>query len=321
MEQQQERHGNFTLALVIPCYNEEEALPATLDQLTGLMHRMVGGNAIADYLLVMVDDGSKDRTWQIIAQHHDRDPHIKGVKLAGNAGHQNALMAGLAYAVEKADAIVSIDADLQDDPEAIAEMALRFDEGYDVVNGVRNDRSSDTWFKRNSAQLFYRQMKSLGVRTVYNSADFRLLSRRAAKALLGFRERNLYLRGIVPLMGFRTANVTYARRPRMAGETKYPLGKMVALAANGITSFSIHPIRMILGMGVAFVAISILILIYVVASFALHHTVAGWTSLMLSIWFVGGCLLVSMGVVGEYIGKIYLEVKDRPRYIVEEKLD
>ena len=321
MEQQQERHGNFTLALVIPCYNEEEALPATLDQLTGLMHRMVGGNAIADYLLVMVDDGSKDRTWQIIAQHHDRDPHIKGVKLAGNAGHQNALMAGLAYAVEKADAIVSIDADLQDDPESIAEMALRFDEGYDVVNGVRNDRSSDTWFKRNSAQLFYRQMKSLGVRTVYNSADFRLLSRRAAKALLGFRERNLYLRGIVPLMGFRTANVTYARRPRMAGETKYPLGKMVALAANGITSFSIHPIRMILGLGVAFVAISILILIYVVASFALHHTVAGWTSLMLSIWFVGGCLLVSMGVVGEYIGKIYLEVKDRPRYIVEEKLD
>lgn len=321
MEQQQERHGNFTLALVIPCYNEEEALPATLDQLTGLMHRMVGGNAIADYLLVMVDDGSKDRTWQIIAQHHDQDPHIKGVKLAGNAGHQNALMAGLAYAVEKADAIVSIDADLQDDPEAIAEMALRFGEGYDVVNGVRNDRSSDTWFKRNSAQLFYRQMKSLGVRTVYNSADFRLLSRRAAKALLGFRERNLYLRGIVPLMGFRTANVAYARRPRMAGETKYPLGKMVALAANGITSFSIHPIRMILGLGVAFVAISILILIYVVASFALHHTVAGWTSLMLSIWFVGGCLLVSMGVVGEYIGKIYLEVKDRPRYIVEEKLD
>ena len=321
MEQQQERHGNFTLALVIPCYNEEEALPATLDQLTGLMHRMVGGNAIADYLLVMVDDGSKDRTWQIIAQHHDRDPHVKGVKLAGNAGHQNALMAGLAYAVEKADAIVSIDADLQDDPEAIATMALRFDEGYDVVNGVRNDRSSDTWFKRNSAQLFYRLMKSLGVRTVYNSADFRLLSRRAAKALLGFRERNLYLRGIVPLMGFRTANVAYARRPRMAGETKYPLGKMVALAANGITSFSIHPIRMILGLGVAFVAISILILIYVVASFALHHTVAGWTSLMLSIWFVGGCLLVSMGVVGEYIGKIYLEVKDRPRYIVEEKLD
>ena len=321
MEQQQERHGNFTLALVIPCYNEEEALPATLDQLTGLMHRMVGGNAIADYLLVMVDDGSKDRTWQIIAQHHDQDPHIKGVKLAGNAGHQNALMAGLSYAVEKADAIVSIDADLQDDPEAIATMALRFDEGYDVVNGVRNDRSSDTWFKRNSAQLFYRLMKSLGVRTVYNSADFRLLSRRAAKALLGFRERNLYLRGIVPLMGFRTANVAYARRPRMAGETKYPLGKMVALAANGITSFSINPIRMILGLGVAFVAISILILIYVVASFALHHTVAGWTSLMLSIWFVGGCLLVSMGVVGEYIGKIYLEVKDRPRYIVEEKLD
>lgn len=321
MEQQQERHGNFTLALVIPCYNEEEALPATLDQLTGLMHRVVGGNAIADYLLVMVDDGSKDRTWQIIAQHHDQDPHIKGVKLAGNAGHQNALMAGLAYAVEKADAIVSIDADLQDDPEAIATMALRFGEGYDVVNGVRNDRSSDTWFKRNSAQLFYRLMKSLGVRTVYNSADFRLLSRRAAKALLGFRERNLYLRGIVPLMGFRTANVAYARRPRMAGETKYPLGKMVALAANGITSFSIHPIRMILGLGVAFVAISILILIYVVASFALHHTVAGWTSLMLSIWFVGGCLLVSMGVVGEYIGKIYLEVKDRPRYIVEEKLD
>ena len=299
MEQQQERHGNFTLALVIPCYNEEEALPSTLDQLTDLMHRMVGGNTIADYLLVMVDDGSKDRTWQIIAQHHDRDPHVKGVKLAGNAGHQNALMAGLSYAVEKADAIVSIDADLQDDPEAIATMALRFDEGYDVVNGVRNDRSSDTWFKRNSAQLFYRLMKSLGVRTVYNSADFRLLSHRAAKALLGFRERNLYLRGIVPLMGFRTANVAYARRPRMAGETKYPLGKMVALAANGITSFSINPIRMILGMGVAFVAISILILIYVVASFALHHTVAGWTSLMPSTWFLGGCPLGSVGVVGE----------------------
>ena len=321
MEQPQKRYDNFTLALVIPCYNEEEALPSTLAQLTDLMHRMMGEKNIANYLLVMVDDGSKDRTWQIIAQHHDADPHIKGVKLAGNSGHQNALMAGLAYAVEKADAIVSIDADLQDDPEAIAKMALRFGEGYDVVNGVRNDRSSDTWFKRNSAQLFYRLMEGLGVRTVYNSADFRLLSRRAAKALLGFRERNLYLRGIVPLMGFRTANVFYARRPRMAGQTKYPLGKMVALAANGITSFSIHPIRMILGMGVAFVVISILILIYVVLSFALHHTVAGWTSLMLSIWFVGGCLLVSMGVVGEYIGKIYLEVKDRPRYIVEEKLD
>lgn len=321
MEQPQKRYDNFTLALVIPCYNEEEALPSTLAQLTDLMHRMMGEKNIANYLLVMVDDGSKDRTWQIIAQHHEADPHIKGVKLAGNSGHQNALMAGLAYAVEKADAIVSIDADLQDDPEAIAKMALRFGEGYDVVNGVRNDRSSDTWFKRNSAQLFYRLMEGLGVRTVYNSADFRLLSRRAAKALLGFRERNLYLRGIVPLMGFRTANVFYARRPRMAGQTKYPLGKMVALAANGITSFSIHPIRMILGMGVAFVVISILILIYVVLSFALHHTVAGWTSLMLSIWFVGGCLLVSMGVVGEYIGKIYLEVKDRPRYIVEEKLD
>ncbi len=321
MEQPQKRYDNFTLALVIPCYNEEEALPSTLAQLTDLMHRMVGEKTIANYLLVMVDDGSKDRTWQIIAQHHEADPHIKGVKLAGNSGHQNALMAGLAYAVEKADAIVSIDADLQDDPETIAEMALRFGEGYDVVNGVRNDRSSDTWFKRNSAQLFYRLMEGLGVRTVYNSADFRLLSRRAAKALLGFRERNLYLRGIVPLMGFRTANVFYARRPRMAGQTKYPLGKMVALAANGITSFSIHPIRMILGMGVAFVVISILILIYVVLSFALHHTVAGWTSLMLSVWFVGGCLLVSMGVVGEYIGKIYLEVKDRPRYIVEEKLD
>lgn len=320
MEQPHHIKGDDTIAIIVPSYNEEEVLPSTISQLQATLSEIVEDGIAADYYLLFVDDGSKDRTWEIISEHHASDRHVKGLKLAGNVGHQNALMAGMVYASTRADALISIDADLQDDPNAIRAMIEKFNEGFDVVNGVRNNRDSDSWFKRNSAQAFYRLMKSFGVRTIYNSADFRLLSKKAAQALCQYRERNLYLRGIVPLMGFKTANVYYARRPRMAGETKYPLKKMLALAANGITSFSIHPIRMILALGVVFVFISLLILIYVLASFIMGKTVAGWTSLMLSVWFVGGCLLISLGVIGEYMGKIYLEVKDRPRYIIDEEL-
>lgn len=310
-----------SIVIVVPCYNEEQVLPATIRQLTALMESSREEKQAGDYALLFVDDGSDDRTWSIISEAHEKNCRIKGLKLSANVGHQNALLAGLEKAAELGDAIISIDADLQDDIHAIPEMLKHYREGCDVVYGVRRSRAADAWLKRTTALTFYRLMEGLGVRSVYNHADFRLLSRRAVNALLAYPERNLYLRGLVPLLGYRSARVFYDRHPRLAGESKYPFRRMMAFAVDGITSFSVKPVRLVLAMGVAFVLISLLILIYVLHALVAGESVSGWASLMLSIWFVGGCVLIGLGVVGEYIGKIYLEVKGRPRYQVEEYTD
>ena len=247
-------------------------------------------------------------------------PYVVGVKLAGNVGHQNALMAGLTTAKDYADIIVSIDADLQDDVEVIPDMVRQYDNGYDIVYGVRRKRDTDTFFKRTTAQGFYKLMNWLGVKTIYNHADYRLMSQRAVEKLTAFRERNLFLRGMVPLIGYKTTSVYYDRAERFAGESKYPLAKMVNFAIEGITSFSIRPLRLLLYMGMIFILVSLCILCWVLVKFIAGSVVPGWSSLMLSVWFVGGCILVGLGTVGEYIGKIYMEVKDRPRYNIEKTL-
>ena len=310
------------LYVVVPCYDECASLPATHATLMALLDELAGQRRIAAASRVLyVDDGSTDDTWQLVEQYHSERPElVAGVKLAGNVGHQNALLAGLAAAEEHADAVVTIDADLQDDPRAIEQMLEQYEQGCDIVYGVRRSRKSDTWFKRNISQMFYKLMRRLGVSTVYNHADYRLLSRRAVTQLLRYRERNLFLRGIVPTMGYRSASVYYDRRERTAGESKYPLGKMLSFAADGITSFSIRPVRMVLILGLLFLLAALGIFAYVLWRYFTGHTVSGWASLMLSLWFVGGCVLVGLGIVGEYIGKIYLEVKDRPRYNVEKSL-
>lgn len=309
------------LYIVVPCYNEEAVLEETTKRLTALTDRMMAADLIsADSRIVYVDDGSKDQTWTLIQQFHHADRRFEGLKLAGNAGHQNALMAGLDMARCHADIIVSIDADLQDDIEMIAEMVRQYDKGYDIIYGVRRKRSTDTLFKRVTAIGFYRLMHALGVNSVYNHADFRLMSRRAVNHLCRYRERNLFLRGIVPLIGYRTTCVYYDRMERFAGESKYPLGKMVGFAVDGITSFSIRPLHLLFHTGLIFILISIFIFIYVIFRYLTDDVVPGWSSVILSIWFVGGCILVGLGIVGEYIGKIYIEVKDRPRYNIEETL-
>lgn len=310
---------NPVLYLVVPCYNEEEALPTTMAKLDRLLLSMSEDNLINPKSKAMyVNDGSKDNTWNIINDAAKANSRVAGVKLAGNVGHQNALMAGLSVAKEVADITVSIDADLQDDIHVIPEMVRKYQAGCDIVYGVRNHRATDTWFKRTTAQVFYRLMNSLGVKTVYNHADFRLMSRRAVNQLCNYGERNLYLRGIVPLIGYKTACVYYDRKEREAGESKYPLSKMLGLAVDGITSFSIKPVRLILFLGMAFLLIALAMLVYVLVRYAQGDVVAGWPSLMLSVWFVGGCLLVGLGVVGEYIGKIYIEAKHRPRFNIEQ---
>ena len=307
------------LSIVIPCYNEEEVLPETTKRMTALLDKMVEDGLVNETSeIVYVDDGSRDKTWEFIEQYHQENRYVHGVKLAGNAGHQNALMAGLTIAKETADAIISIDADLQDDINVIPEMVRHFLSGCDIVYGVRKARKTDSFFKRFTAQGFYRLMKRLGVKSVYNHADFRLMSRRAVEQLCRYRERNLFLRGIVPLIGYKTECVYYDRSERFAGESKYPLGKMVNFAMDGITSFSVKPVRLIASLGVFFLFVTLIVLIWVVYAMITHHNVPGWASLMLSIWFVGGCMLLGLGVVGEYIGKIYMEVKDRPRYNVEK---
>lgn len=306
------------LTIVIPCYNEEEVLPETTRRMTELITKMVSRKLISENSEILyVDDGSRDQTWKLIEEYRQQNDHVHGVKLAGNSGHQNALMAGLTTAKESSDAIVSIDADLQDDIEVIPQMVERYLSGCDIVYGVRKARKTDTFFKRFTAQTFYRLMHKLGVKTVYNHADFRLMSKRAVEQLCCFRERNLFLRGIVPLIGYKTDCVYYDRSERFAGESKYPLGKMMNFAVDGITSFSVKPVRMIASLGLLFVFISFLILIWVFYSIINNHIAPGWASLMLSVWFVGGCILIGLGVVGEYIGKIYMEVKDRPRYNIE----
>lgn len=310
------------LAIVVPCYNEEEMLKLTSEALRGVLDDLVEKNkAGADSFILFVNDGSSDRTWELIEEEHAAHPaQVLGVKLAGNVGHQFALTAGLITAMEMSDVTISIDADLQDDVSVIEEMMDKFHAGNDIVYGVRRERKTDTFFKRTSAQAFYKLMKLMGVKTVYNHADFRLMSKRAVEEFSRYRETNLFLRGMVPLIGYQTDSVYYDRKERVAGESKYPLKKMLALAFNGISSFSVKPISLILGLGLFIVLASFVAAIYALVSYFTHRVVPGWTSLILSIWFLGGLQLLAIGMVGQYIGKIYMEVKQRPRYNIEKVL-
>ena len=310
------------LYLVIPCYNEEEVLPETSKRLkekyTALMS---AGKIDADSKIVFVNDGSKDRTWEMICDLHKADPVFRGICLSRNKGHQNALMAGLMTVKSECDAAISMDADLQDDINAIDEMVDRYLEGYEVVYGVRSSRKKDTFFKRTTAEGFYKVMRAMGVETVYNHADYRLMSRRALEALSEFDEVNLFLRGIVPLVGFKSTEVTYERGERFAGESKYPLKKMLAFATEGITSMSVKPIRLITTLGFLVFLFSLGVLVYSIIRKFTGYTVPGWAFLAVSIWALGGVQLLAIGVIGEYIGKIYLETKHRPKFIVAEYLN
>ena len=309
------------LFTVLPCYNEEAVLHSSISQMTTLYQRLIAGQTISSSSrLLFVNDGSIDRTWDIIEEQAQSNSFVCGIKLAKNVGHQNAILAGMEKAKEIADVIITIDADLQDDIEKIPEMLQKYSNGDDIVYGVKNERKADSFFKRSTAIVFYKLMKFLGVHTVYNHADFRLMSRRAVEALSGYRERNLFLRGIIPQIGYKTDVVYEDLRAREAGSSKYTLTKMLNLAVDGITSFSIKPIHFIFTLGLVFVLLAVIMLVYVLLMVAQGRTVAGWASLMLSMWFIGGCILISIGIVGEYIGKIYMEVKDRPRYNVETSL-
>ncbi|MCP9318804.1 glycosyltransferase family 2 protein [Acetobacter persici] len=309
------------LAIVVPCYNEEEVFTFCQQELSALLASMVQEQKIKpDSFLLFVDDGSRDSTWAQIQTACGTQPHVQGLKLSRNEGHQSALLAGLAAAAPQADAVVSIDADLQDDIQAIPRMVACYHAGYDVVYGVRESRQTDTWFKRTSAEGFYRLMAAMGVQQVFNHADFRLLSQRAVKGLLAYAERNAYIRGLVPLVGFPSTQVGYARGIRTAGESKYPLRKMLALAMEGITSLTITPLRLITALGLFICAFSLVAAIYVLIRKFTGHTAAGWPSIILSIFFMGGVQMLSLGILGEYIGKIYLETKKRPRFHVESFL-
>ena len=307
--------------LVVPCYNEEEALPVTAEKLTEKMRRLCWDGKISPASrVVLVDDGSKDATWECIAALHAESPLFQGIKLSRNCGHQRALLAGLMTVRDHCDAVISMDADLQDDIDAMDEMIEKFCEGCEIVYGVRSDRKTDTVFKRGTAQAYYKMMRLMGVEMVYNHADYRLMSSRVLRELADYEEVNLVLRGLVPMLGYRTDVVYYARAPRMQGESKYPLKKMLAFAFEGITSLSIKPIRMITMLGVGIFLVSLAMLIYVLIRHFLGYTVVGWTFLAVSLWGIGGLQLLSIGIVGEYIGKIYLETKRRPRYHLETYL-
>lgn len=306
---------------VIPCYNEQEVLPITAEQLRIKYDQLLQSGLIAESSrILLVDDGSKDRTWQIISQLHQKDSRFQGVKLSRNRGHQNALLAGLMTARSFCDAAISLDADLQDDINAMDAMLQKFQDGCDIVYGVRSDRETDTVFKRCTAQGYYKFMSGMGGELVYNHADYRLMSRRALDGLAEFGEVNLFLRGIVPMIGYRSDIVTYARKERPAGKSKYPLKKMLAFAWEGLTSLSIRPIRMITIFGTLIFLVSIGMLIYSVIRHAMGATITGWTSLAVSIWAIGGLQLLAIGIIGEYIGKVYLETKSRPKYIIETYL-
>lgn len=309
------------LYLVIPCYNEQEVLYETEKQLTSKINSMIDRGLISNQSkIVFVNDGSKDNTWGIIQELHDQNPLVQGINLSRNKGHQNALLAGLMTVKEHADMVISLDADLQDDIDAIDRFVEKYYEGNDVVYGVRSARKTDTFFKKFTAQGFYKVMKGLGVDIVYNHADYRLMSKRALDELEHFKEVNLFLRGIVPLIGFQSAIVPYERHERFAGESKYPLKKMLSFAMDGITSFSVKPIRMVTAAGILIFSISILMLIYFLVLHLLRHTVAGWTTIVISVWAIGGLQLLATGIIGEYIGKIYMETKERPKFIVERYL-
>lgn len=306
------------LAIVVPCYNEEEMLKISSEALRGELDHLISKNKISkDSFILFVDDGSKDRTWELIEEEHKLHSQVFGLKLAGNVGHQYALTAGLLTAMQCSDVTISIDADLQDDITVFEEMLDKFHGGADIVYGVRNSRKKDTFFKRTTAQGFYKVMSAMGVKTIYNHADFRLMSQRAVKHFSEFKESNLFLRGMIPLIGYKTESVYYERKERMAGVSKYPLKKMLALAIEGITSFSVKPISMITVMGCWIIFFCFCALAYVLISYFFGNVEPGWASLMLSIWFLGGVQLVSVGLIGQYIGKIYIEVKHRPRYNIE----
>jgi glycosyltransferase involved in cell wall biosynthesis len=306
------------LMVVIPCYNEEEVLRETARRLTEKMAQLTRhGYCDESSRVLFVDDGSKDTTWAIIRVLHDENPLFEGLKLSRNRGHQNALLAGLMTARRHCDVSISMDADLQDDMNAMDRFIAEYRDGCDIVYGVRNKRDTDTFFKRRTALMFYGLMKSLGVDITYNHADYRLMSRRALDALAGFREVNLFLRGLAPLVGFQSGYVYYDRSERFAGKSKYPFQKMLAFAIDGITSFSVKPLRLITTLGVIIFLISLLMLVYTLVAFIGGRAVTGWTSTLASIWFIGGIQLLSLGVIGEYVGKVYNESKHRPRFIID----
>lgn len=311
-----------TAYFVIPCYNEEEVLHETSRQLLEKLKYLIETDrASEDSRIVFVDDGSKDKTWEIISELHEKSKYIFGIKLAHNRGHQNAVLAGLMTVKDMCDCAISMDADLQDDINALDGFLDKFNEGCDIVYGVRNKRETDTFFKRTTALGFYKIMNALGVESVYNHADYRLMSKRALDALADYKEVNLFLRGIVPLIGFRTDYVYYDRNERFAGESKYPLKKMISFAIEGITSFSVKPLSIISGVGIFISILSVFGLIYALISKFCGHAVAGWTAIVASIWLIGGIQLLCLGVCGAYIGKIYAEVKARPRFLVDTFLN
>ena len=309
------------LYLVIPCYNEEEVLPITTKKLTEKLDKMIKGKLVSKESRIMyVNDGSKDRTWELIGQFNKTNKYVTGVNLSRNRGHQNALLAGLMTAKEYADIVVSMDADLQYDIDVVDKMVIEYNNGCDIVYGVRSARKTDTWFKKTTAEGFYKFMALLGVEIVYNHADYRLMSKRALNELENFKEVNLFLRGIIPLLGFKTAKVEYERKERFAGESKYPLKKMLNFALDGILSFSIKPIRIITSAGFIVSFLSFLFLIYVIIGHFVSDNVTGWTTIVALICFFGSFQVLCIGIIGEYIGKIYNETKHRPRYIIEDVL-
>lgn len=308
----------MNLTIVIPCYNEEQVLPWTLGKLATLIDRLKT-EASTDARLLLVDDGSHDRTWELISEAAKTHDYVNGIRLSHNEGHQSALWAGMQESVATSDAVASIDADLQDDETAIIDMARQINDGKDIVYGVRKKRETDTWFKRFTAQSFYKLMKSMDSEIVYNHADFRMMSRRAVEALMQYPERNLFLRGIVRRLGFKEGFVYYDRRARELGESKYPLKKMLAFSIDGITSFSTAPLKFITFVGLTMTLVSLVMIMFGIIRHIEGNTIEGWTSLLVSLWFIGGIITTAMGVTGIYIGKIYVEVKQRPRYFVQER--
>ena len=311
-----------TLYIVVPCYNEQEVLPETVSRLRKKLDTLSAAGAISDESrIVFVNDGSKDRTWELITQYHHEDPHVQGIDLSRNRGHQNALLAGLMTVRDRADCVISMDADLQDDIDAVDAMLEKYEDGCDIVYGVRSSRKKDTVFKRMTAEGFYRLLRSFGVEVVFNHADYRLLSSRVLQEFANFKEVNLFLRGMFPLVGFKSTSVYYERHERLAGESHYPLSKMLALAFDGITSLSVKPIRMITGLGLGVSVLSFIGVVWAIVSQIMGRTIAGWASTVCLVCFMGGIQLVCLGVLGEYIGKIYMEVKARPRYIISERTE
>ncbi|MEF9972502.1 MAG: glycosyltransferase family 2 protein [Clostridia bacterium] len=311
-----------TLYIVLPCYNEEQVLPETVKRLEELMGELAREEKLGDRSrITLVDDGSRDKTWQVIGALCEKYPNVEGIKLSHNVGHQNALWAGMMTVREKCDAVITIDADLQDDINAIREFLTALDDGNQIVYGVRSARKTDTAFKRKTAHGYYKVMRKLGADLVYDHADYRLLSRKALDALSEYGEVNLFLRGMVPLLGFKHTEVTYERGERFAGESKYPFKKMVAFAVEGITSFSVKPIRWVVLLGALFALMGVGMALYAIIAHALGQAVAGWASIMVSLWVIGGVQLMALGLIGEYVGKLYTEVKHRPRYIVENYLE